>query len=148
MATICTLAPFIDVAGELDGEVGVDEASLWVEVLPEYDSRSMFRSGVVDTETTELSQNLTSDPVTLTRFEHDLARANIVRAVVQNIPHPVFRDRLVPRQIQFHVEDTQLNLELLEALLDGAELVDISVGELEPVSYTHLRAHETPEHLV
>ena len=35
----------------------------------------------------------------------------------------------------------------------GKKLIELSDGDLltrldEPVSYTHLRAHETPEHLV
>src|SRR5678816_4834334 len=39
----------------------------------------------------------------------------------------------------------------IAGLLDGVTLncgVDVQTGSLNAVSYTHLRAHETPEHLV
>eukprot|EP00658_Telonema_sp_P-2_P052729 TRINITY_DN4099_c0_g1_i2.p1 TRINITY_DN4099_c0_g1~~TRINITY_DN4099_c0_g1_i2.p1 ORF type:complete len:102 (-),score=36.65 TRINITY_DN4099_c0_g1_i2:41-346(-) len=36
----------------------------------------------------------------------------------------------------------------LRAKLDELRCLDVDLGEDSPVSYTHLRAHETPEHLV
>ena len=40
-----------------------------------------------------------------------------------------------------------IGLELLGRSLDDARLIALGYA-YEPVSYTHLRAHETPEHLV
>ena len=41
-----------------------------------------------------------------------------------------------------------MNIEKARSLVDENGYLDIDINvNLDPVSYTHLRAHETPEHL-
>src|SRR5690606_26497805 len=59
---------------------------------------------------------------------------NIVTAIVNNT-FPVFLvDRLIPRKVHLLVRDTQFDLELLQPLLLGAEVVNIGVADV--VSFT------------
>ena len=77
---------------------------------------------------------------------------------------PISYLRLVPEADYLHLElifnpfelalmaevddNRDAELDLGELARHGQVVADAVVGALKPVSYTHLRAHETPEHLV
>src|SRR5678816_2100747 len=73
------------------------------------------------------------------------------RAVIFAASHYATPDETMRRAVQTIREELRQQLEVLSAqgkLLERQRLEQRTMYDLESVSYTHLRAHETPEHLV
>lgn len=114
----------------LVSHVTVLELVLGFLVAAEYDSGSQGVGRVVDGHSSYIRQNLTGHEVCPAHVEHSLRCKDIVVAILPNLFPLVFRYRLVPGQTRFLMVNAQFNLPFLQALLFGAEVVDIRVGDV------------------
>src|SRR6185369_5613348 len=105
------------IARELLREVGVLERTLRVAITVEYDPSGQLLGAVVHRHSSQLGQDLSSYPVTVPCLVNRLESHHVVSAVVHDALPLRLRNRLVPREIQLHMQDAQFNLELLQALL-------------------------------
>src|SRR3954447_17979378 len=111
-------------------QICVDEVLLRVLVVSKYDLRGMCLSSIVDAQSTQFGHDLTGDEILPAIFEHSFSCSNIVDAIF-NDSRPLFLiDGLIQRNIQLHVVYPEIDLELLQALFDRAEVPDIGIGQV------------------
>ena len=118
-ALVRALAELKLVTGEFFRQVGVDELLLRVAVIPEDDLSRMTLCRVVHGQTRQLREDLPGYEVVLAVVEDRFRSLDIVRAVLHHSIPVLLVDRLVPRDVELHVENAQLDLELLQAHLLG-----------------------------
>ena len=111
-------------------QIGIDQ--LWMLFFTENNASGQAVGRVVDGHSSNICQNLTCNEVGLTVFgvEHCFGGNNVVVTVFRNLLPLLFGYRLVPRQAKFLMVDAQFDLELLQALLFGREVINIRVGQV------------------
>src|SRR5699024_5086719 len=110
------------------GEISIDE--LRMLVLAKYNSGGQGIGCVIDCHVRDIGQNLASNKVSLTVIPSSLSCFDIVFTISSNLIPPILGNVLIPRNAEFLMVNAQVNLELLQTLLLGAEVVNISVAEV------------------
>src|SRR5678815_425127 len=108
---------------------------------------SLYKGAHLVADFDAVSVTVGGDPIRLTRREFDL-----LRCLVETRNRVLTRDRLLVRvwgyDQSIETRSVDVHVGRLRAKLGSAgDQIETVVG-LGSVSYTHLRAHETPEHLV
>ena len=130
LPTIGRLAESVPIARELLTEIGVNEFTLRIPVLPEDDELTVLVGRVVRSQTRKLGKHKAGLPVRMEVIEYLLSRNNIVIAVLRHLFPAILGNILVPRQAELLVVQPKLNLPLLEGHFGGCEVVHIGVGQV------------------
>ena len=111
-------------------QLSIVKLPLRIFVRTKYNSGSVLVSGIINSQTRQTRQNLPCHPVCGARFEYSLSCNDVVVAILGDFRPHFFRNRLVPRQAKLLMMNAQLNLEFLQRLLLGTEIINISVRDV------------------
>src|SRR3954447_7938818 len=89
---------------------------------------------VINRKSTELRENLASNKISPATFQYRFSSLNIVNTVVHHLLPIAFVNWLIPRQVQFHMMNAQIDLELLQSLFLRTEVPDIGIGQVVSLS--------------
>ena len=110
--------------------IPVVELVLRLAISAKYNSGGQGVCSVVDCQTGHIGQDFAGHEVGFAGIEHRLGGENIVVAVFRHLKPHILRHRLIPREAELLVMDTQFDLPLFQRLLFGTEVVDIRVGDI------------------
>ena len=99
-------------------QVRVDELRLRTLLVSEYDLSGVVLCGVINRKTRKLRQNLTSNEILLTILKHSFRSDHVIDAILNHLWPQFLRHWLIPREIQLHVMNTELDFKLLQSLLE------------------------------
>ena len=106
------------------------ELILRLSIIAENDLGCERVSRVVDSHSSNISQNLSSCEVSLTSIESCFSCNNVVVTILGNLSPKLFRNRLIPRKTKLPMAQAQLNLELLQRLLFTREIINICIRDI------------------
>ena len=124
------LAERVLIARELLTEIGVNEFTLRIPVLPEDDVLTVLVGRVVRSQTRQFGKHEAGLPVRMEVVEDLLCSNNIVIAVCRDFLPAIFGNILVPRKPELLVVQAKFDLPLLERHLGCCEVVHIGVGQV------------------
>ena len=130
LPTIGRLAESVLIARELLTEIGVNELTLGVPVLPEDDELTVLVGRIVRSQTRQFGKHKAGLPVRMEVIEDLLGCDNIVITVLRHLFPAILGNILVPRNTKLLVMQSKLDLPLLEGHLGGCKVVHISVGQV------------------
>ena len=130
LPTIGRLAESVLIARELLTEIGVNEFTLRIPVLPEDDELTVLVCRVVRSQTRQLGKHKAGLPVRMEVIEYRLGGDNIIVTVGCNFLPTILWNVLIPRNTKLLVVQPKLNLPLLKRHLGCCEVVHISVGQV------------------
>ena len=110
--------------------VPVVELVLRVLVAAKYNFGGQGVGGVVHRHARHIRQDLPSHKVGFSGVEYRLCGDHIVVAVFRDLLPHTLRHRLVPGKTQLLMVKSQFNLPLLQALLDGAEVIHVRIRDV------------------